>query len=61
MTGGVGTSMMKLSAQKFSSDTATIPYELRPVIICGDDDKELIILPSVLSSMLQKAQKPLFT
>ena len=39
MTGGVGTSMMTLSAYKFPSDTVTITYELRPVIICGDDDK----------------------
>ena len=40
MTGDGGTSMMTLSAQKFPSDTVTIPYELRPVIIFGDDDNK---------------------
>ena len=58
---GWGHFMMTLSAQTFPSDTVTITYELRPIIICGDDDKGLIIPPYVLSSMLQKAQKPLFT
>ena len=59
-TGGV-TSMMTLSAQKFTSDTVTIPYELRHFIICRDDDKGLILPPYVLPSMIQKAYKPLFT
>ena len=61
MTKGGGTLLKTLSAQKFPSDTVTIPYEVRPVIICGDDNKGLILPPYVLSSMLQKAQKPLFT
>ena len=46
---GGGTSMMTLSAHKIPSHTVTIPYEWRPCLICGDDDKVLISPPYVLS------------
>ena len=39
MIGDGGTSMMTLIAYKISSDTLAITYELRPGIICSDDDK----------------------
>ena len=61
MKGGGGTSMMTLSDDKFPSYTVAIPSESRPGILCDDDDKGLIYPPYVLSLMLQKAYKPLFT
>ena len=49
MTGGGVTSMMKSSAHKFPSYTVTINYKQRPGILCGYDDKGLILPPYVLS------------
>ena len=43
---------MRLSYWKFPSDTVTITFESRHVIICGDDNKALILPPFVLPSML---------
>ena len=39
MIGGGVTSMMTLIAYKITSDTLAITYELRPGILCSDDDK----------------------
>ena len=47
-----GTSMMTLSAKKISSDTVAITYEWSPGLLCGDDDKGIILAPYVLSLMI---------
>ena len=47
--------MMKLVAYDIPSDTVKIPYEWTSGLICGDDDKLLIISPYVLPLMLKKA------
>ena len=49
ISGGGGTSMMTLIAEKLPSDILIITYEFWPGILCSDDYKGLIITPYVLS------------
>ena len=49
---GGGTSLMTLSSEKCPSDTVKWPYELFIGLLFGGNDKELMILLRVLSSLL---------
>ena len=44
--------MMKLSADKCPSDTVKWPYECWLGLLCGGNDKLLILIPHILSSLL---------